>query len=62
MCWSEATNFNILCWFSLNILIVFNMKLYEIQNTELSLIFFNKSEEQIIEYLYASVQKNKTEK
>lgn len=38
------------------------MKLYEIQNTELSLIFFNKSEEQIIEYLYASVQKNKTEK
>lgn len=33
------------------------MKLYEIQNTELSLIFFNKSEEQIIEYLYASVQK-----
>lgn len=35
------------------------MKLREIQNTELSLIFFNKNEEQIIEYLYADVQETK---
>lgn len=56
--WSEIANFNVLGWPSLNISIVFNLKLYEIQNTVLSLIIFNKNnEEQHIGYSYSGVQK-----